>query len=224
VAGVDHKERVHMRRLFRLVLRGGVALLLAQLLVRIYIQLRPLPTPPFVSFLLTSSWRRRYRDPARTLAPLGLRAGIRVLELGPGVGVFTAEAARLVGRDGLLLCIDLQRGMLRPLLRLVRRAGLANVSVQAGDATALPLADGAIDLAYLIAVLPMLPDKRRALAELRRVLKPGGVLAVSEELIEPEYVPIGVTTRWCRRAGFIPRARYGNVWCYMLVCEAPGSA
>ena len=210
-----------MRSLLRWGVRAAIALLLVQLIVRIYIQLRPIPTPPRASFLLTSGWRRRYRDPARTLAPLGMRPGMRVLELGPGVGVFTGEAARLIGPEGLLLCVDLQMGMLRPLQRLVRRAGLANVCVQAGDAAALPLANSSIDLAYLIAVLPMLPDKRRALAELRRVLKPGAILAISEELPEPEYVPLNVIVRWCRRAGFIPYARHGSAWCYMLIFTRP---
>jgi ubiquinone/menaquinone biosynthesis C-methylase UbiE len=213
---------LRIRSLLRWGIRAVGAFLLAQVAVRAYLQLHPIPTPPAASFLLTGGWRRRYRDPARTLAPLGMRPGMRVLELGPGVGVFTAEAARLVGRSGLLLCVDLQPGMLRPLQRLVRRSRLANVQLQAGDAVALPLADASIDLAYLIAVLPMLPDKQRALGELRRVLKPGGVLAISEELVEPEYVPMGVIVRWCRRAGFLPFARYGNLWCYMLIFRRPG--
>jgi ubiquinone/menaquinone biosynthesis C-methylase UbiE len=208
----------------RLFVRRAVnvagALLLAKLLMSIAIQLRPTPTPPIFGFLLTGRLRRRYRDPATTLAPLGLRAGMRVLELGPGAGLFSAEAARQIGHTGLLLCLDLQKGMLRPLQRLVWRAGLANVCVQAADAAALPLADGSIDLAFLIAVLPMLPDRRRALAELRRALKPGGVLAVSEEWIEPEYVPAFVTAGWCRRAGFRVRACSRNRWYYytLLLC------
>ena len=204
------------RSLLRWAVRILGAIVLAKLVMSISIQLRPTPTPPIFSFLLTSAWRRRYRDPAVTLAPIGLRAGTRALELGPGVGAFTAEAARLVGDEGMLLCVDLQKGMLRPLQRLVRQAGLEHVSLQAADAAALPLADASIDLAFLIAVLPMLANRRRALAELRRVLKPGGVLAVSEELIEPEYVPAFITSRWCRRAGFTPLARSGNLWCYML--------
>jgi ubiquinone/menaquinone biosynthesis C-methylase UbiE len=110
--------------------------------------------------------------------------------------------------------------MLRPLQRLVRRAGLANTHLQAATATALPLADASIDLAFLIAVLPMLPNRCQALSELRRVLKPCGMLAVSEELIEPEYVPAFLTERWCRRAGFSLKGRRRNLWCYMLTFTA----
>jgi ubiquinone/menaquinone biosynthesis C-methylase UbiE len=203
-----------------LKIAGIVVLVKAAL--SIAIQLHPIPTPPIFRFLLNNRVRRRYRDPPATLARIGVEPGMHVLELGPGAGLFTDAAAHLLGDTDLLLCLDLQPTMLLPLQRLVRAAGLANVRLCAADASALPLAGGSIDLAYLIAVLPMLADKPRALAELRRILKPGGVLAVSEELLEPEYVPACVTERWCRRAGFSLQARYGSAWCYTLVFRAGG--
>jgi ubiquinone/menaquinone biosynthesis C-methylase UbiE len=50
-----------------------------------------------------------------------------------------------------------------------------------------------------VTVLPEIPDRRRALAELRRVLKPGGVLSITEEFVDPDY-PL----------------RHGNWWIYTL--------
>lgn len=196
----------------------GLALL-AKAAISLAIQLRPTPTPPAVGFVLNSRTRRRYRDPAGTLRRAGLRPGMRALELGPGVGLFTGEAARILGDEGTLLALDLQMGMLRPLARMVRSAGLTNVALGAAEAGALPLPDASVDMAFLFAVLPMLPDKRRALAELRRALRSGGILVVGEDLIEPEYVPALVIRRWCRRAGFVPVAAFGNGLCYTLVFE-----
>lgn len=210
------KESRHL--LSRALEIAGLALL-AKAAISLAIQLRPTPTPPAVSFLLNNRLRRRYRAPAATLARIGLRPGMRALELGPGVGLFTVEAARLLGGAGRLLALDLQLGMLRPLARHLRAAGLANVAIGAAEAGALPLADASVDLAFLIAVLPMLPNKRRALAELRRVLRPGGILAVSEDLVEPEYVPALTTERWVRGAGFARIARFGNGLSYTLVFE-----
>jgi ubiquinone/menaquinone biosynthesis C-methylase UbiE len=198
-------------------------LLGAKLLVSLAIQLWPLPTPPWARWLLHSVWRRHYRAPARTLALLGMRPGMRVLELGPGSGLFTSEAALLLGDQGQLVCVDLQMAMLRPLKHGIRAAGLCNVSLQAATAEHLPLADASFDLVLAIAVLPMVRNKGQALLELRRVLKPGAILAVSEEIIEPEYVPAMLTRWWCHRAGFIFTSQIRTRWWYMLLFRRPGS-
>jgi len=146
-----------------------------------------------------------------------------VLELGPGSGLFTIEAAPLLGDQGQLVCADLQMAMLRLLKRGIREAGLRNVFLQAATAEHLPLADSSFDLALVIAVLPMVRNKGQALHELRRVLKPGGILAISEEIMEPEYVPAILTRWWCRRAGFILASQIHTRWWYMLLLRRPES-
>ncbi|HEU5015866.1 MAG TPA: methyltransferase domain-containing protein [Roseiflexaceae bacterium] len=204
-----------MRRRARwLVWLGG--LLGAKVLLSLAIQLWPVPTPPWARRLLHSRWRRCYRDPAQTLQLLPIQPGMRVLELGTGSGLFTAEAARMVGAHGQLLSVDLQPAMLRPVQQQFQQAGLQNVLLSAATAEHLPLPDNSVDLVFAIAVLPMIRDKPQALREARRVLSPAGVLAVSEELIEPEYVPAFVTRRWCRRAGFTLTACTRTRWWYML--------
>lgn len=206
-----------MRQVARWLGWIGGALLGAKVLLSLGIQVWPVPTPPWARGLLHSGWRRRYRDPARTAELLHIRPGMRVLELGPGSGLFTAEAARRVGAHGQLLSVDLQIEMLRPLQQQVHAEGLPNVFISAATAEHLPFPDHSVDLAFAIAVLPMIRDKPQALRELRRVLRPHGVLAVSEELIEPEYVPAFVTRRWCQRAGFTLTARTRTRWWYMLL-------
>jgi ubiquinone/menaquinone biosynthesis C-methylase UbiE len=196
-------------------------LLGAKLLLSLAIQLWPMPTPLWARWLLHCRWRRRYREPGRTLALLDIRPGMRVLELGPGSGLFTIEAARLVGEQGRLVCVDLQMAMLRPLKQDIRDLGLDNVFLQAATAERLPLSDASFDLVLAIAVLPMLRHKSQALGELRRVLKPGGVLAVSEEILEPEYVPAMLMQFWCRQAGFTLAARMRTAWWYLLLFRRP---
>src|SRR5215208_6919263 len=191
-----------LRRLIGRLGWFGAGLLCAKMLLSLAIQLWPIPTPPWARWLLHTRWRRYYRAPRRTLELLGIQPGMQVLELGPGSGLFTLEAARLVGDQGRLVCVDLQMAMLRPLKHDIQVVGLKNVFLQAATAERLPIRDSHFDLVLAIAVLPMVPHKHQALQELRRVLKPGGLLAVSEELVEPEYVPALLTRRWCRRAGF----------------------
>jgi len=210
-----------LRRLIGRLGWVGAGLLCAKLLLSLAIQLWPIPTPPWARWLLHTRWRRHYRAPKRTLELLGIQPGMQVLELGPGSGLFTLVAARLVGDQGRLVCVDLQMAMLRPLKQDIRVARLHHVFLQAATAEQLPLGDSSFDLVLAIAVLPMVPRKHQALLELRRVLKPSGLLAVSEELVEPEYVPALLTRRWSRRAGFTLVGHIRTPWWYMLLFRRP---
>jgi SAM-dependent methyltransferase len=141
--------------------------------------------------------------PARqTLARMGLQAGQTVLELGPGPGYFTIAASRLVGHTGRIICADLQPGMLQILQERLDEGGVANAHPIVADASRLPLGSGTIDLAFLVAVLGEIPDRPAALRELRRVLKPGGVLAFTETLTDPDYVLQDSLRDVCRALGF----------------------
>jgi ubiquinone/menaquinone biosynthesis C-methylase UbiE len=65
-------------------------------------------------------------------------------------------------------------------------------------------------------VLQEIPDKRKALAEARRVLKPGGIIAVTEFLIDPDYPLRSTTVRDLERAGFTIEAVEGRFWTYTV--------
>jgi ubiquinone/menaquinone biosynthesis C-methylase UbiE len=67
-----------------------------------------------------------------------------------------------------------------------------------------------------VTVLPEIPDRQRALAELRRVLKPDGVLSITEEFMDPDYPLARTTIRWAEKAGFELAERHGNWWVYTL--------
>ena len=73
-----------------------------------------------------------------------------------------------------------------------------------------------IGRAFLVAVLPEIPDQDCALAELRRVLKPQGVLSITEEFADPDYRFPGETIRCVEAAGFRLEERFGNLWVYTV--------
>ena len=103
-----------------------------------------------------------------------LRDRGRVLEVGVGTGLL---ALRLHEAGIPVFGLDLSAPMLA---KLVEKAGGAPpLPLVNGDATAMPLADGAFGAAYLRWVLHLIPDWRVALAEMARVVRPGGVLLVS---------------------------------------------
>jgi ubiquinone/menaquinone biosynthesis C-methylase UbiE len=177
------------------------------------------PCPAALSFIVDNPIRRRYMRPI--LGRVGIRPGERVLELGPGPGAFTVEAARQVGLQGELVAVDIQPEMIAQVEQRVREVGLGNVTAHVASAHELPLEDASVDRAFLVTVLPEIPDRQRALAELRRVLKPGGVLSITEEFLDPDYLFASETVRMVEAAGFELAERHGGWWIYTLNFKAP---
>ena len=114
--------------------------------------------------------------------------GQRVLEVGPGTGYYALQAARWLEPGGILDILDIQQEMLDHTMHRARAMGVSNIVPRRGDAQALPYPHDHFDSAYLVATLGEVPDKGRALRELRRVLKRGGRLVVGEVLLDPHKV------------------------------------
>jgi len=182
------------------------------------------PIPPSQAFILLNPQRARLHPVGELLPVFRVREGATVLELGPGPGYFSVEASRLVGPGGRVVCVDVQPGMLAMLRERLARARTAHAYPVAGDAARLPLRDGCIDAAFLVTVLGEIHDRPAALAELRRVLKPGGALSILETLTDPDYQLEASVRDLCAAYGFtspeLRRQRLG----YTLSFTAPGPA
>lgn len=146
--------------------------------------------------------------PAKVLSTFGIEARQRVVEIGPGTGFYSVEAARRVGSSGHLICIDLQPEMLRHTKARIEASGLSASLIQA-NAHALPLESGSIDHVFLITVLGEIPDRGKALAEIKRVLRPGGWLSVSEQFPDPDFITCATLRRELTAVGFIERQTRG---------------
>jgi len=172
------------------------------------------PCPASLTWLVNNPIRRCYMRPV--LDRVSIRSGERVLELGPGPGIFTMDAAQRVGPQGKLIAVDIQPEMIAQVQERVQEAGLTNVETHIASAYELPLDDATIDRAFLIAVLPEIPDQARALAELHRVVKPGGLLSITEEFMDPDYPFAFEIIRRVEAAGFKLDRRFGNFFLYTL--------
>jgi ubiquinone/menaquinone biosynthesis C-methylase UbiE len=172
------------------------------------------PCPSALSWLVDNPVRRRYTRPV--LDRVGIQPGETVLEVGPGPGAFTVDAARRAEPGGKVFAIDIQPKMIAKLERHLQEAGVTNVEARVASAYDLPIDDRTVDRAFLITVLPEIPDPVRALHEIRRVLRPGGRLSVTEEFTDPDYPLPRTTIRWAAAAGFQLEERYGGFWVYTL--------
>lgn len=117
----------------------------------------------------------------RSLARLALQPGESILEVGCGTGVFLPRLAGLVGPGGRVAGLDHAPAFLDDARKRVAAAGLAgHVELVEGDAGNLPFADDTFDAAHCERVLMHLADPDRAIAEMRRVVRPGGRVVAAE--------------------------------------------
>jgi len=127
------------------------------------------------SVLRSHKWRT-VDNSARYLAP-SLTAGASVLDVGCGPGTITVDIARrvapgrVVGLDASAAVIEDARG---------HAAGVDNIEFRAGDVYALDVDDGTFDVVHAHQVLQHLHDPVKALQEMKRVCKPGGVVAARD--------------------------------------------
>jgi arsenite methyltransferase len=109
-----------------------------------------------------------------TLEKLGLTAAERVLDVGSGPGMLAAEMAEAVGSGGAVHGIDVSDSMLAIAQRLESAPDAAPMEFVQADACALPYEDASFDAVVSTQVYEYVADIERALAEVRRVLRPGG--------------------------------------------------
>jgi len=138
--------------------------------------------PWWMGYLLLGPLRRAFQDPSQILAPY-VRAGMTVLEPGPGMGFFTLELARLVGPTGRVVAVDIQPRMLDGLRRRAVKAGLADrLTTQLVQPDSLSVSDlaGQVDFVLAFALVHELPNARTFFADAAASLRPGGALLLAE--------------------------------------------
>jgi arsenite methyltransferase len=123
------------------------------------------------------------------LAVAELREGERVLDLGSGGGIDVLLSARRVGRSGFVYGVDMTDEMLELARANAAKAGAGNVEFVKGEIEALPLPDGAVDVVISNCVINLSADKPAVLAQMFRVLVPGGRIGISDVVADDHMSP-----------------------------------
>ncbi len=116
----------------------------------------------------------------------GIKPGDTVLDLGSGAGNDCFVARKETGPDGRVIGVDFTPEMIAKANANAQKLGFANVEFREGDIEQLPLSDGMVDVVVSNCVLNLVPDKRKAFAEVLRVLRPGGHFSISDVVLRGE--------------------------------------
>lgn len=143
-------------------------------------------------------WALGVGDPVRQAEP---RPGEVVVDLGCGAGIDTLLAAMAVGPDGRAVGVDMLEGMVGRARSFAEEAGLDNTEFLRGEMEALPLPDGAADVAVANGTINLSARKSRVLAEAFRALRPGGRLVAADPTIDEEELPAEILTHPSAWAG-----------------------
>lgn len=134
-----------------------------------------------------AAWRRQTPTLERWYGPLtcqmlelaGIRPGQRILDIAAGAGEPAVSAAERVGPGGYVLATDISEGIVELALQVARERGLKQVETRVMDGEKLDLPDASFDAVLCRLGLMYMPHPVTALSEWRRVLKPGGRVAVA---------------------------------------------
>ena len=119
------------------------------------------------------------RERRKAVRRLDLKPGDHVLEVSVGTGTNLSLIARRIGDAGRIVGLDISRGMLGVCVRKMKEKGTAGELVE-GEAAHLPFADGAFDAVFHHGGLAEFGDRGGAIAEMFRVVKPGGRVVVCD--------------------------------------------
>ncbi|MHA7957022.1 class I SAM-dependent methyltransferase [Streptomyces sp. L500] len=188
--------------------------------------------------VLRSHGRRRAADSAAYLLP-SLEPHHRILDIGCGPGSITADLAALVPH-GRVTGLDAAPGVLATARATARERGVSNTDFTVGDVRALDFPDGSFDVVHAHQVLQYLDDPVAALREMRRVCRPGGIVAVRDVVYtamtwyprvpgledwQRLYVDVARAgggepdagsrlLSWARRAGLTDVTATAGAWCW----------
>jgi SAM-dependent methyltransferase len=146
----------------------------------------------------------------------GVQAGSQVLDVAAGTGESTLMAARRIGPKGYMLAADVSASMLAVAAEAARKAGLANVEIRVMNAENIEFDSDSFDAVICRIALMLFPNPAKALTEMRRVVKPGGKVAVMVYAALEKNPFWEIFHKTVRRLGNIPPPAPGEPWMFAL--------
>ena len=171
------------------------------------------PTSGFLFSLMAFEFKIRdfFRPRKYILQEVGIKPGFKVLDFGCGPGGYIIATARLIGKSGVIYAVDINSVAIKMVKNIANKEHLENVTTIVSDCkTGLP--DNSVDVVLLYDILHDLGDPECVLEELQRVLKPDGVLSVSDHHLKGNEIESKVTNKGL----FIPAKKGAKTYSFSV--------
>jgi ubiquinone/menaquinone biosynthesis C-methylase UbiE len=166
--------------------------------------------PSFLSFLLNNRFRRYLQNPEKMLDRF-IHEGQNVVDIGCGPGFFTLPMARLVGENGRVIAVDIQKGMLDKVEHNSKKAGLqSRIQLHQSQEDRLGITDK-VDFALAFWMVHEVPDTRNFFIQVRYILKPDASFLLVEPKIHVSRSRYEEIIRTASEAGLKPDSEQ-EVW------------
>lgn len=179
--------------------------------------------PPQYAFTLLLPLRNIFLSPRKLIQRLELQEDHTVLEIGPGPGYFSTHVARAL-KTGKLVVLDIQQEMVDLCRKRLEKRGLTNVEYKLADGNRLDFASGLFDRIFLVTVLGEIENREAYMLEMHRILKPGGVLSISELAGDPDKLSLGEVESLVTAYGFKVSRVFGSRRNFTVNCRKPATA
>ena len=176
-----------------------------------------IPCPSWLGWLVELDNPFTTINRAKTIIEhLQIKPGMHLIDVGCGPGRLTIPLAQAVGSRGLVTAMDIQQEMLNKVRVKAEAVPLTNIVYLNAGVGQGRLPQNTFDCALLVTVLGEIPDQKKALQEIARALKPGGILSVTEVIFDPHFQRQAVVRHLADEAGLHEHACYGSWYAYTL--------
>ena len=169
--------------------------------------------PNKLSWLLDFPLRRLIISPQNLADRLHLKNNFHVLEIGPGPGYFSIEVAKRLSK-GKLELIDIQSNMLDIIRKKDIKNILKNIKYKTGDIAKAEYNDEMFDVIFMITVLGEVENQQACLKNIFRALKPKGILSVTEQPGDPDFITFSKLKELLKNHGFKFVKKYDSLFNY----------
>lgn len=185
--------------------------------VRLLRRYHHFPIPSIMTRFIDNPVRRKVWQKPEVLADrMQLEPGMTVVEIGPGKGSYTIAVAKRVLPTGKVYAVDISEKIIARLKVRVEKERISNIFPKIDDAYHLSFADESVDRVLAVSCLPEIPDPIKVLTECRRILKPNGLVCLSELVLDPDYPRRKTEKRWASAAGLELAQEFGRWTSYQL--------